>query len=121
MVIDRQEESSAARRYDRRMDEEARDPAVQPMSATAAADQPVSGDGQPESAGLPKDFALIWLLRFILLAYGYEVLRMLLDDDAIKLRALHTAFQLFQKLASIFGSMALDAEQQYNEYVKSLH
>lgn len=75
-----------------------------------------SEDAREDQNTLVEPF--LWTLQFITVTYLFY--RMWTDDE-IRLHVLHAITRILQTLARVLGGWALEFEQAYNEYVKSLH
>lgn len=87
------------------------------MPEPPESNEPMAPEYDRQAQGAARSI-LPWL---IIGGYALIVFRGLWGDEYLQLAGLHYVIRMSQSLAKLFGSIALNAENAYNEYVSSLH
>jgi hypothetical protein len=79
-----------------------------------------SSSSEPHKQG--KELVLRTLIGAVI-TYGLiaSITTLLFDRDLFRLQGLNLSIKVFQTIARQSGSLALIAEQRYNDYVETLH
>jgi hypothetical protein len=94
------------------------------MSAETGGDEPSSYDSEEQDQGFLYNYAATIATlgtAFIATIVISLIISRMWNEDEIKLHVLNSLIKLLQGIARVCGSMAIEYEQLYNEYVNALH
>lgn len=95
------------------------------MPETTGSNESSACDSQGENQKLflrnPTIVGATVAASYVAFIVAYLLMSHIWDEDEIRLHLLDTLIKVFQAIARLFGSWALECERSYNEYVNTLH